>query len=125
MVSGLVLGTIRTATWLPFRWAKAFRSVSMARTSCADRVPVRSTIAPVSGGTATSTSANAAPHANNPARASTRRPIRRNCMTYLPGATGAVGAGLAAGAGAALSKLTVGGFAITCSFSTLKLALVP
>src|SRR3984957_9172901 len=58
MVSGAVVGTISTATWLPFRSSSPLRTwVSEAMVSL-DNVPVWSTTRPDSGGTATSAKAS-------------------------------------------------------------------
>src|SRR6201991_1183905 len=62
MVSGCVVGTISTATWLPFRASKSFRVRSSEAISPLLSVAVLSTTRPVSGGTATSASAANAQH---------------------------------------------------------------
>src|SRR5450755_1930240 len=62
MVSGSVVGTISTATWLPFLASK-FRSVWFSEAiSSLESVPVRSTTRPTRGGTATSAKAAKAQH---------------------------------------------------------------
>src|ERR1700733_14810651 len=62
MVSGCVVGTISTATWLPFRDSKSFRVWSSEAISLPLSVAVLSTTRPVSGGTATSANAANAQH---------------------------------------------------------------
>src|SRR5258707_12618521 len=62
IVSGCVVGTISTATWLPFRASKSFRVLSSEAISLLLSVAVLSTTRPVSGGTATSASAANAQH---------------------------------------------------------------
>src|SRR5437588_5232371 len=60
MVSGCVVGTISTASWLPLRLSRSCKRCDCAAISPLESVPVRSTTRPVSGGTATS--AKAAPN---------------------------------------------------------------
>src|SRR5689334_1529507 len=65
MVSGSVVGTIRTAIWLCLRRWKSISRRACAATSSAESVPVRSTTRAVesgAGGTATSASAACAQH---------------------------------------------------------------
>src|SRR3954453_22180271 len=57
IVSGCVVGTISTATWLPLRASKSFSVLSSKAISLLPNVAVLSTTRPVSGGTATSASA--------------------------------------------------------------------
>src|SRR5947209_1544361 len=57
MVSGCVVGTISTATWLPLRASKSCSVLSSEAISPLLSVAVLSTMRPVSGGTATSASA--------------------------------------------------------------------
>src|SRR3954468_9572722 len=57
MLSGAVVGTIRTAIWLPFLASNALIDCCRALASAADNVPVWSTTRPTSGGTATSAKA--------------------------------------------------------------------
>src|SRR3954471_19596181 len=57
IVSGCVVGTISTATWLPLRASKSFSVLSSEAISPLLSVAVLSTTRPVSGGTATSASA--------------------------------------------------------------------
>src|SRR5450755_4509185 len=65
MVSGSVVGTISTATWLPFLASK-FRSVWFSEAiSSLESVPVWSTTRPTSGGTATSAKAAKAQHSSS------------------------------------------------------------
>src|SRR5580698_5608745 len=51
--SGCVVGTIKTAIWLPFRVSQAFNFRVSASISPLESVPVWSTTRPVSGGTGT------------------------------------------------------------------------
>src|ERR1700745_1358287 len=62
MVSGSVVGTISTATWLPLRVSRSLSFCVSDEMSPADNVPVWSTTRPDSGGTATSASATKAQH---------------------------------------------------------------
>src|SRR6202158_1758453 len=62
MVSGAVVGTISTATWLPFLSSSDLRVCVSEAMSPLDSVPVRSTNRPDSGGTATSAKAAKAQH---------------------------------------------------------------
>src|SRR5271154_3028050 len=62
IVSGSVVGTISTATWLPLRSSRFFRVCVSAAMSLLASVPVRSTTRPVRGGTSTSAAAAAAQH---------------------------------------------------------------
>src|SRR5580693_3440313 len=64
MVSGAVVGTIRTAIWLPFRASKSFRVCANEAMSPLESVAVWSTTRPVSGGTATSARAAQAQHSS-------------------------------------------------------------
>src|SRR6185369_5339031 len=59
-VSGAVVGTIRTAIWLPLRASNERNSCSSEATCSGFSVPVRSVTRPLSGGTATSAQAEAA-----------------------------------------------------------------
>src|SRR3954447_7806851 len=62
MLSGSVVGTIRTAIWLPLRVSRSFSVLVSAVMSALVSVPVWSTTRPVSGGTATSAAARLAQH---------------------------------------------------------------
>src|SRR6266403_4545707 len=62
MVSGAVVGTISTATWLPFLSSKFLMVCVSDATSLLESVPVWSTTRPDSGGTATSAAAATAQH---------------------------------------------------------------
>src|SRR5664279_1577020 len=65
MVSGSVVGTINTATWLPFLSSSALSVCVSESISLLDSVPVWSTTRPVSGGTATSAKAAKAQHSSS------------------------------------------------------------
>src|SRR6202046_831539 len=65
MVSGSVVGTIKTAIWLPFLSSRPLRVCVSAAISPALSVPVWSTTRPVSGGTATSAKAAKAQHSSS------------------------------------------------------------
>src|SRR5258707_11916090 len=62
MVSGAVVGTISTATWLPFLASRDLRVCVSAAMSPIESVPVWSTTRPDRGGTATSAAAATAQH---------------------------------------------------------------
>src|SRR6185295_8026285 len=68
IASPSVVGTISTAIWLPFRVSRSFSVCVSEEMSLAARVPVWSTTRPLSGGTATSASAEAAQHSSNARR---------------------------------------------------------
>ena len=113
MVSGCVLGTISTATWLPFLASKSFRVWSSVAISLLLSVAVLSTTRPVSGGTATSAIAANAQHSISARREALAAFIARRlcgCRDYFAGA-GVAGAGL---------KSTFGAVEIAFSFSTEK-----
>src|SRR5512146_1431472 len=78
IVSGLVVGTISTATWLPFFASKAASRPSSALFCCALRVPVRSVTRAASGGTATSARA-AGSHSTSASSAARLRIISILC----------------------------------------------
>src|SRR5512141_967226 len=65
MVSGAVVGTISTATWLPFLASRFFKVCVSEATSPLESVPVWSTTRPESGGTATSAWAAKAQHSSS------------------------------------------------------------
>src|SRR5258706_7594308 len=62
MVSGAVVGTISTATWLPFLASRDLRVCVSEAISSLESVPVWSTTRPERGGTATSAAAAKAQH---------------------------------------------------------------
>src|SRR3954449_5234297 len=68
IASPSVVGTIRTAIWLPFRVARSFSVCVSEAISLAASVPVGSTTRPLSGGTATSASAEQAQHSSSARR---------------------------------------------------------
>src|SRR5258708_9918003 len=65
MVSGAVVGTISTATWLPFLASRDLRVCVSEAISSLESVPVWSTTRPERGGTATSAAAATAQHIPN------------------------------------------------------------
>src|SRR6202035_3115534 len=85
MVSGWVVGTISTATWLPLRVCRSFSRCDCAAISSADSVPVRSTTRPVSGGTATSANAGKAQPISSASMAALAAFIAANPVVELLG----------------------------------------
>src|ERR1700730_5541805 len=110
MLSGAVVGTISTATWLPLRSSRFFKVCVSASMSPLPSVPVRSTTRPVSGGTATSANATEAQHTNSASK--------KLLAAFIAGKAGAPGY-LEGAAGAGL-KSTFGAVEISFSFSTVK-----
>src|ERR1700704_5153637 len=89
MVSGCVVGTISTATWLHFFASKSFRVWSSEAISLLLSVAVLSTTRPVSGGTATSANAANAQHSISATREALAAFIAGaflGCRDYFAGA---------------------------------------
>src|SRR5271170_3479907 len=88
MVSGCVVGTNNTATWLPLRVSRSFSRCVNAAASLADSVPVWSTTRPDKGGTATSAAAANGQHSQNATRSAlaiicARLLRRRRCRVEI------------------------------------------
>src|ERR1700754_3083856 len=129
MSSGCVVGTIRTAIWLPLRLSKSFSFCLRAAVSAARAVPVWSVTRAVNVGTATSADANDVQQ-RNAARA--RRICRTSfiagpapaarCFARSGGADGVAGEGDGAGVDDGALKSALGAVDISRSLSTAKFA---
>jgi hypothetical protein len=123
MSSGEVVGTISTTICAPADCSKAASLASSAARWASFSVPVWSMTCAVSAGTGSTSCAQAGASAAHSQAASSKRSAHIGGPGF--NGSGAHHLDAAGAAGAALSKLTLGGALIWASFCTVKLGLTP